>query len=173
MSTADSGVSDGASKASASDGGSKGLRIGLWVVQGLLALVFAMSGGMKLAVPYSELLKQGLWVQSVPEGLVKVIGVAEVSGALGLILPAATRIKPILTPIAAVGFVVIMVLASGLHLSLGEPPIVQVILGGLAAFVAWGRFRKRDGSRQPSKNELEAARYQGRRIAETTKKLDG
>ena len=142
MSTADSGVSDGASKASASDGGSKGLRIGLWVVQGLLALVFAMSGGMKLGVPYAELLKQGPWVQSVPEGLVKVIGVAEVSGALGLILPAATRIKPILTPLAAAGFVVIMVLACCLHLSLGEPPIVQVILGGLATFVVWGRFRK-------------------------------
>jgi hypothetical protein len=127
----------------ASDGGSKGLRIGLWVVQGLLALVFAMSGGTKLAVPYAELLNQGRWVQSIPEWPVKFIGVAEVSGALGLILPAATRIKPILTPLAAAGFVVIMVLASGLHLSLGEPPIVPVILGGLAAFVAWGRFRKR------------------------------
>jgi hypothetical protein len=142
MSTADSEASDGASNEAARDGGSKGLRIGLWVVQGLLALMFAMSGGMKLAVPYAELLKQGAWVQSVPEGLVKFIGVAEVSGALGLILPAATRIKPILTPLAAAGFVVIMVLASGLHLSLGQPPILQMILGGLAGFVAWGRFRK-------------------------------
>jgi hypothetical protein len=97
---------------------------------------------MKLALPYAELLKQGAWAQSVPEGLVKLIGVAEVAGALGLILPAATRIKPILTPLAAAGLFVIMVLASGLHLSLGEKPIVQVILGGLAAFVAWGRFRK-------------------------------
>jgi putative oxidoreductase len=142
VNTANSEASEGATKGAASDGGSKGLRIGLWVVQVLLALVFAMSGGMKLAVPYEELLKQGPWVRNVPEGLVKFIGVAEVSGALGVILPAATRIKPLLTPLAAAGFVVIMVLASGLHVSLGQPPILQVILGGLAAFVAWGRFRK-------------------------------
>jgi putative oxidoreductase len=142
VNTASSEASEGATKRAANDGGSKGLRIGLWVVQVLLALVFAMSGGMKLAVPYEELLKQGPWVQSVPAGLVKFIGVAELSGALGLILPAATRIRPFLTPLAAAGFVVIMVLASALHLSLGQPPIAQVILAGLAAFVVWGRFRK-------------------------------
>ena len=124
------------------DGGSKGMRIGLWVVQVLLAFAFGMSGAMKLVVPYEELLKQGAWVEHVPEGLVKFIGVAELSGAIGLILPSATRIKPFLTPLAAAGFVVIMVLASALHLSLGQPPIAQVILGGLAAFVVWGRFRK-------------------------------
>jgi putative oxidoreductase len=142
MSTANPGALESPLKQATSDGGSKGLRIGLWVVQGLLAAAFAMSGGMKLAVPYAELLKQGPWVQSIPEAIVKFIGVAELSGAIGLILPAATRIKPSLTPLAAAGFVVIMVLASILHLSLGEPPIAQVILGGLAAFVAWGRLRK-------------------------------
>jgi len=128
--------------AEASDGASKRLRIGLWVVQVVLALVFGFSGAMKVAVPYVELLKQGAWVGHVPEGLVKFIGVAELSGALGLILPAATRIKPVLSPLAAAGFVIMMVLASALHLSIGERPIVQVILVGLAAFVAWGRFRK-------------------------------
>jgi putative oxidoreductase len=142
MSTADSEARQATSKEASRHGGSNGRRIGLWVVQALLALVFAMSGSMKLALPYAELLKQGAWAESVPEGLVKFIGVAEVAGALGLIFPAATRIKPILTPLAAAGLFVIMVLASGLHLSLGEKPIVQVILGGLAAFVAWGRFRK-------------------------------
>jgi hypothetical protein len=86
--------------------------------------------------------RRGRPVTAAPEGLVKFIGVAEVSGALGVILPAATRIRPLLTPLAAVGFGVIMVLASGLHLSLGQPPILQVILGGLAAFVAWGRLCK-------------------------------
>jgi len=135
-------ASDGASNGGASDGGSKRLRIGLWVVQVLLALVFGLSGAMKLAIPYAELLTQGAWVERVPEGLIKFIGVAELSGALGLILPAATRIKPFLTPLAAAGFVVVMALASALHLSLGQPPIAQVILGGLAAFVAWGRSRK-------------------------------
>ena len=142
VNTASSEASDAASKGTASDGASKALRIGLWVVQGLLALVFGLSGAMKLAIPYAELIKQGAWVEHVSEGLVKFIGVAELSGALGLILPAATRIKPFLSPLAAAGFVVIMVPASALHLSLGEPPIAQVILGGLAAFVVWGRFRK-------------------------------
>ena len=135
-------ASDGVSNGTASKGSSKGWRIALWVVQVLLALLFGLSGTMKLAVPYADLLKQGAWVERVPEGLVKFIGVAELSGALGLILPAATRIKPFLTPLAAAGFVVIMVLASALHLSLGQPPIAQVIIGGLAAFVVWGRFRK-------------------------------
>jgi len=139
---ANSEASDAASKGAARDGGSKRLRIGLWVVQVLLALAFAFSGAMKLAVPYAELLAQGAWVERVPDGLVKFIGVAELLGALGLILPAATRIKPFLTPLAAAGFAVIMVLASALHLSLGEPPIAQVILGGLAAFVSWGRFSR-------------------------------
>jgi putative oxidoreductase len=142
VNTAKSEASDVASKGAASDDGSKGLRIGLWVVQVLLALLFGLSGTMKLAVPYADLLKQGAWVERVPEGLVKFIGVAELSGALGLILPAATRIKPFLTPLAAAGFVVIMVLASALHLSLGQPPIAQVIIGGLAALVVWGRSRK-------------------------------
>jgi len=126
----------------ADDGGSKGLRVGLWVVQVLLALVFGASGIMKLAVPYEQLLTQGAWVEHVPAGLVKFIGVAELAGALGLILPAATRIKPFLTPLAAAGFVVIMILASALHISLGQPPIAQVILCGLAAFVLRGRFLK-------------------------------
>jgi putative oxidoreductase len=128
--------------AEANDSGSKRLRVGLWVAQVLLALLFGFSGTMKLAVPYAELLKQGAWVERVPEGLVKFIGVAEVLGALGLILPAATRIKPFLTPLAAAGLVIIMVLACALHLSLGQPPIAQVIIGALAAFVVWGRFRK-------------------------------
>ena len=142
MSIADAQASHGEPTGAAIESGSKGLRVGLWVVQVLLALAFGLSGTMKLALPYAELLKQGAWVAHVPAGLVKFIGVAEVSGAVGLILPAATRIKPFLTPFAAAGFVVIMVLACVLHFSIGERPIAQMILGGLAAFVAWGRSRK-------------------------------
>ena len=137
-----SGASDRASTVAATDGGSKGLRVGLWVAQVLLALLFGFSGAMKLALPYAKLLTQGAWVTHVPENLVKFIGVAELSGAVGLILPAATRIKPFLTPLAAAGFVVIMVLASALHLSIGERPIAQLLICGLAAFIVWGRLRK-------------------------------
>jgi putative oxidoreductase len=137
-----SGAKDRASQAAANGGSSKGLRVGLWVAQVALALLFGFSGAMKLALPYAKLLAQGAWVAHVPEKLVKFIGVAELSGALGLILPAATRIKPVLTPFAAAGFVVIMFLASALHISIGERPVAQLIICGLAAFVAWGRFRK-------------------------------
>ena len=120
----------------------RSLHIGLWVVQGLLALAFGMSGLMKLGTPYAELAAKFAWARATAEPLVKFIGVAEVAGALGLILPALTRIKPMLTPLAAAGFVVIMILATALHLRLGEMPLPNFILGGLAAFVAWGRFRR-------------------------------
>lgn len=120
----------------------KGLHLGLWVAQGLLALAFGMAGLMKLATPYADLAAQQAWALQTPEALVKVIGLVELLGALGVLLPAATRIKPFLTPLAAAGFVVIMVLGGALHASLGEPPISNVVLGALAAFVAWGRVKK-------------------------------
>ena len=119
----------------------RALHIGLWVAQGLLALAFGMSGLMKLGTPYAELAAKFAWARATAEPLVKFIGVVEVAGALGMLLPSLTRIKPMLTPLAAAGFIVIMVLAAGLHLRLGEMPLPNLILGGLAAFVAWGRFR--------------------------------
>lgn len=122
--------------------GGSALHIGVWVAQVLLALGFGMAGLMKLSTPYADLAAKAAWARATPEVLLKCIGVVEVLGALGVVLPAATRIKPMLTPLAAAGFVVVMVLASGLHASLGEPPIANVILGGLAAFVAWGRWKK-------------------------------
>lgn len=120
----------------------RGLHIGLWVAQGLLAVGFGMAGLMKLTTPYQQLVSSQAWAQSMPEALLRFIGLSEVAGALGVILPAATRIKPILSPIAAVGLVTIMILATGVHLMHGEPPIANVVLGGLAAFVAWGRFKR-------------------------------
>lgn len=118
------------------------LSIGLWGAQVLLALGFGMAGLMKLSTPYAELAAKAAWARATPETIVRLIGVVEVAGTLGVILPAATRIRPILTPLAAAGFVVLMILASGLHLSLGELPAANVILAGLAAFVAWGRWKK-------------------------------
>jgi putative oxidoreductase len=121
---------------------SKGWHIGLWVAQGLLAVGFGMSGLMKLTTPYADLAQKMAWAQHTPEALVKFIGVVELAGMLGLILPAATRIKPFLTPLAASGLVVVMVLAIALHFSIGEVPAPNFVLGGIAAFVAWGRWRK-------------------------------
>lgn len=122
----------------------KGLTMGLWVAQALLALAFTASGLMKLTTPIAELATKMAWVTHVPAGLVPFIGGAEFAGALGLILPSLTKVQPRLTPIAAALLVVVMVLAAALHLSIGEAPFVvpNLVLGGLAAFVAWGRFTR-------------------------------
>lgn len=117
---------------------SKGLNIALWVGQLLLFAVFATTGLMKLVMSAEKL------AGMMPVGLARFIGTAELAGALGVLLPALTRIKPALTPLAALGLVVVMVLAAGFHLSRGETAaaLVPVVLGAVAAFVAWGRFRR-------------------------------
>jgi hypothetical protein len=121
---------------------SKALHIALWVAQLLLFLAFLGAGGMKLVTPAAKLLEYDA-TQSIP--LTRFIGVAEVLGALGMILPAATRIRPRLTPLAALGLFTIMVLAAGHHTMRGDIgtafPVVGT-LGALAAFVAWGRGKK-------------------------------
>ncbi len=119
----------------------RGLRAALWIVQILLAVAFAMSGLMKLMQPIADLASQMGWVASVPAALVRFIGAAELAGAAGLILPALTRIQPRLTALAALGLVVVMVLASVVHATRGEFGMIPVnlVLGALAAFVAWGR----------------------------------
>jgi hypothetical protein len=104
-----------------------------------------MAGVMKVGAPLAQLGAKMAWVNAVPAGLVRFIGASELAGALGLVLPASTRIKPSLTPLAALGIVLIMVLAAGFHISRGEAAQgvpMNLILGGLAAFVAWGRWKK-------------------------------
>jgi putative oxidoreductase len=120
----------------------KGLRIGLWVAQVLLALAFVGASLMKLTQPYEVLTTSQAWALLFSPETVKLIGVIELLGVVGLILPAVTRILPVLTPLAAAGLVVVMIGAGATHVRIGEPPIPNVILGGLAAFVAWGRFKK-------------------------------
>ena len=124
---------------------SKGWNIGLWVAQALLAAMFLMAGATKLMSGSAELVAMGMgWAENAPFLLIKFIGFAEVAGALGLILPAATRIMPNLTKLAAAGLAVIMVLAAGLHITRGEFEVVpvNVILFALAALVIWGRTNK-------------------------------
>jgi uncharacterized membrane protein YphA (DoxX/SURF4 family) len=123
-----------------------GWRIALWVAQLLLAAEFFMTGYFKVATPYAEIVKmvQSMNGMLLSEPLLRFIGVSEVLGAAGMILPALTRVWPILTAWAAVGLGTIMVLASALHASRGEWSMVAMTLAllALAAFVAWGRFRK-------------------------------
>lgn len=120
---------------------SRGLHIGLWVVQILLGLMFAGVGLMKTSTPLAELAENLPWVTELPR-LVRVIGVSEFLGGVGMILPAATRIQPRLTGLAGIGLATVMVLATIFHISRGEPEVIPVnlVLGSLAAFVAWGRL---------------------------------
>jgi putative oxidoreductase len=123
---------------------SKALHITLWVAQVILAAMFLMSGFMKVAQPIAELSKMLPWTAEVPEPLVRFIGVAELLGAVGLILPSLLRIQPKLTPIAALALAVVMLFAAIFHVSRGETPAIgmNVVLIAVAAFIAWGRFNK-------------------------------
>ena len=111
----------------------------LWIVQGLLALLFLFAGGMKLVVPI-ESLKGPV---ALPGLFMRFIGVCEVLGGFGLVLPELTRIRPGLTPIAAAGLVIIMIGATVISF-MGEGvlgALVPLIVGGLCAYVVWGRSR--------------------------------
>jgi uncharacterized membrane protein YphA (DoxX/SURF4 family) len=116
----------------------------LWIVQLLLALLFLFAGGTKLVIPPDVLASMGSPNQiPLPGWLVRFIGVAEVLGALGLILPGLLRIKPGLTPLAAAGLFVIMIGATALTIAADgvAAGVVPMVVGLLAAFVAYGRWR--------------------------------
>ena len=118
------------------------MHIALWIVQSLLAVAFGMAGFMKLTAPMEQLAEMGMtFVTEYKEITVRFIGVCEVLGAIGLILPSALRIKSILTPFAAIGISVIMILAIFQHLSKGEPIVSNIVMLALSSFVAWGRFK--------------------------------
>jgi hypothetical protein len=124
----------------------------LWVLQGLLAALFVFAGGMKLVLPLAELAKQS----PLPGLFLRFIGVAELAGGLGLILPGLLRIRPGLTPLAAGGLVIIMIGGTALTLSTGPIALslIPAAVGLLAAFVAYGRWRlapHRGRSRRPSR----------------------
>ena len=122
----------------------KAINIILWIAQGLLAAMFIMAGLMKASQPVEVLAESLPWVTSTPLALVRFIGVSELLGGLGLLLPALLRIKPFLTIWAALGLALVMVLAGGFHASRGEFPNIgmNVMLIGLALFIAWGRSKK-------------------------------
>jgi uncharacterized membrane protein YphA (DoxX/SURF4 family) len=120
----------------------KTLNIALWVVQVLLALLFVFAGGMKLVLPLEKL--AGPPGSVVLPGLfVRFIGVVELLGGIGVLLPSLLRIKPGLTPLAAAGLVIVMIGAVGITLAGGggAGTLVPAVTGLLAAFVAYGRWR--------------------------------
>jgi len=122
----------------------KGWNIGLWVAQGLMAAMFIMAGFMKLSQPIAELAGTLPWVKEAPEMLVRFIGLSELLGGVGLLLPTALRIKPGLTNLAAIGLCIIMFLALAFHISRGEYEAVpvNVVIGAILGFIIWGRNKK-------------------------------
>jgi uncharacterized membrane protein YphA (DoxX/SURF4 family) len=122
----------------------------LWIVQGLLALLFLFAGVMKFIMPIEEMTRD---IQ-MPAAFLRFIGVAEICGGLGLILPSLLRIRPGLTPLAAAGLVIIMIGATIVSLMIGPVSLAAMpfVVGLLAAFVAYGRWKLAPirGSSQPS-----------------------
>jgi uncharacterized membrane protein YphA (DoxX/SURF4 family) len=110
----------------------------LWVVQVLLALLFLFAGVSKLIMSIEEMTRD----IRLPGTFLRFIGVVEILGAIGLILPSWLRIRPGLTPLAAAGLVIIMIGATVLSLTLGiKLALMPFVVGLLAAFVAYGRWK--------------------------------
>jgi uncharacterized membrane protein YphA (DoxX/SURF4 family) len=114
----------------------------LWTVQVLLAVAFLGAGLLKVGMPRDQLRERMAWVDDFSAGLVKFIGVTQILGALGLILPGVTGIATVLTPLAALGLAITMALAAIVHIRRSEVALIvpNVILFALAVFVVWGRF---------------------------------
>ena len=111
----------------------------LWIAQGILAALFLFAGGMKLVIPAAALAAQS----HMPGAFIKFIGVCETLGALGLVLPGIFRIQERLTPLAAVGLVIIMVGAVVTTIVQGQGPaaVIPAVVGAIALYVARGRSR--------------------------------
>jgi uncharacterized membrane protein YphA (DoxX/SURF4 family) len=122
------------------------MNIALWIIQVLLALLFLFAGGTKLVLPIDVLTAMGSPNQvHLPALLIRLIGVCEVLGALGLVLPPLFRKRPELTPLAAAGLVIIMIGATVLTI-IGDgigAALPSLVAGPLCAFVAYGRWRLR------------------------------
>lgn len=119
---------------------SKALNVALWAAQALLALTFAWAAYMKLFSPAGRLAAMWPWTAN-NETLVKVTGIVDLAGGLGLVLPMLLRIRPVLTVYAAYGVILLMIAASAFHISRGEASQIgfNVFVAALAAFIAWGR----------------------------------
>ncbi|ACZ87222.1 DoxX family protein [Streptosporangium roseum] len=118
------------------------MNVFLWVLQAVLAVVFGLAGIMHSTWPKERLRPMLPWVEDFTPARIRLIGMVELLGALGLFLPAVTGIAPILTPLAATGLAVTMLVAAVTHTRRKEPPAVavNVVLLALAAVIAWGRF---------------------------------
>lgn len=115
------------------------MNIALWIIQILLAALFAFAGGMKLISPIEEMTKQ----MAMPGWFLRFIGVAEVAGAIGLVVPWLVGIRPMLTPLAAVALALIMIGAVVVTLMIGDvlSALIPFVVGLLLGWVAYCRWR--------------------------------
>jgi hypothetical protein len=128
----------------------------LWIVQALLAALFVFAGGVKLVLPLDKLTGP----VPLPGSFIRFIGVAELLGGLGLILPGLLRIRPGLTPLAALGLLIIMIGATVINLMGGDPisATITVVVGLLTLFVAYGRWRLAPPAAPSRSSQLQPAK---------------
>jgi uncharacterized membrane protein YphA (DoxX/SURF4 family) len=123
---------------------SKGMHVVLWIAQVLLAGMFLMAGSMKTFTPIPELVKMGMtWAETMPF-MPRFIGISEILGGLGLILPSLLRIQPKLTIAAAYSLLIVMIMAVVVHIVENDAAhsLMPLLLGGIALFIAWGRSKR-------------------------------
>ena len=118
------------------------MNVFLWILQIVLAAMFALAGVQKSTQPKEKLVTRLPWVEDFSLGTVRLIGIVELLGAIGLVLPAALDIAPVLTPLAATGLAIVMALAVNTHRRRHEPSGMALTAALLVAalVVAWGRF---------------------------------
>lgn len=111
--------------------------VAFWIITGLLALAYLGAGLMKLARPKEALASSGMgWTEDFTTGPVKLIGLAEVIGALGLVLPALLSVAPVLSPIAALALAALMIGAVVVHIRRKEPVVAPLVLAVLSIVAA-------------------------------------
>lgn len=120
------------------------LKLGLWLAQTIICILFVLFGCLKLMLPVEKLAAMWVWPGQVPVWLLHLVGVLDIAGGIGVLLPAITHIQPRLVVYAALGCTALQLCAIIFHVSRGEVGVVWLncILLGLAAFILWGRGRK-------------------------------
>jgi hypothetical protein len=120
------------------------LRVGLWTAQVLVFALFTFSGVMKTFTPIKELAQMMPWAGEYSVGFVRTIGLIDLAGGIGILLPSLTRIMPRLTVLAALGCATLQVFAFAFHISRGEGAVtpLNILMLALSLFVLWGRNNK-------------------------------
>jgi len=116
------------------------MTIALWVAQGFAAFVFLLTGALKMVLPKEKLAEKMHWAATWPAGRIKLLGFAEIAGAIGLVLPTALHVVPVLTPIAAMCLAVLMLGAIQTHRHLRESFTPSLVLVVVCVAIAAGRF---------------------------------